>query len=523
MDSQSTADEPMQQDIRLDVSRPLLPFDRLRRMGIDSGDEHVIYLHEDSSICRSEGFGAYSRVQICMGERRILARLNMVRGALLKPDEAGLSESAWRALAPRAGETAMFSHPATVESLSLVRAKIHGQVLRREDFEVIVRDIADRRYSMLELAAFVTACADNHLALEEVGALTGAMVSSGARVRWPHAMVVDKHCIGGLAGNRTTPILVAIVTSLGLIMPKTSSRAITSPAGTADTMEMLAPVDLSLQHMRETVERTGGCVAWGGSIGLSPVDDMMISIERALDIDGEGQLVASVLSKKIAAGSTHVLIDVPVGPTAKVRDHAEARSLADCLTRVAGDFGVHVRCLFTDGSQPVGRGVGPGLEAHDVLAVLQGLSSAPMDLRERAISLAAALLELSGAAGQGARAVAMATQALNSGAAWRQFQAICEAQGGMRVPGWAAHQYPFRSTHAGCVLSIDNRRLSRVAKLAGAPKSPLAGLMLHVRLGDRVDMDQPIFTVHAQTRGELAYAMEYVHRHPCIVTLADAP
>ena len=150
-------------------------------------------------------------------------------------------------------------------------------------------------------------------------ALTRAMVEAGDRLKWPAGTVVDKHCVGGLPGNRTTPIVVSIVAALGIMMPKTSSRAITSPAGTADTMETMAPVDLDIAAIRRVVEREGGCIVWGGAINLSPADDILIRVERALDIDSEGQMIASVLSKKIAAGSTHVVIDMPVGPTAKVR------------------------------------------------------------------------------------------------------------------------------------------------------------------------------------------------------------
>lgn len=502
-----------------EIPRPVLPSERLRRMGIDSGDEHVIYLQEDSPICRAEGFGAHSRVQVGIGARQVLARLNVVHGAWLAGGEVGLSESAWLALAPQPGETAMLAHPSSVDSLSLVRAKIHGAVLQDDAFAAIMHDVAARRYTGLELAAFITACADGHLGLGEISALAGAMVATGSRLRWPCDRVMDKHCIGGLAGNRTSPIVVAIAASLGLMMPKTSSRAITSPAGTADTMEMLAPVDLSLELVRRTVERTGACLAWGGAIGLSPADDVLIHVERALDIDSEGQLVASVLSKKIAAGSSRVLIDIPVGPTAKMRDPDAARSLAACLQHVAADFGVRVQCVFTDGRQPVGTGVGPALEAHDVLRVLRGEPGAPADLRDRAVLLAGALLLLAEAASSAGEARAMAVRALDGGDAWRKFQEICEAQGGMRSPGRAAQQYPVASACDGTVSAIDNRRLSRVAKLAGAPGSPLAGLELHAHLGDRLERGQPMFTVHAQTRGELAYAMEYVQRHPGILTL----
>ena len=217
------------------IPRPVLPCEQLRRVGIDTGDEHVIYLHRHSPICRAEGFGAHSRVQVTIGERQLLARLNLVHGTWLAPEEVGLSEPAWLALVPKHGETAMFAHPSSVESLSRVRAKIHGRALTGADFEAIMQDVARRRYSSLELAAFITACADGHLAPEEISSLTGAMVATGARLNWSRPIVVDKHCIGGLPGNRTTPIVVAIATSLGLVMPKTSSRAITSPAATPST------------------------------------------------------------------------------------------------------------------------------------------------------------------------------------------------------------------------------------------------------------------------------------------------
>ncbi len=213
--------------------------------------------------------------------------------------------------------------------------------------------------------------------------------------------MVDKHSVGGLPGNRTTPIVVSIVTSCGLTMPKTSSRAITSPAGTADTMETLAPVALDLATMRRVVEQEGGCIAWGGAVRLSPADDILISVERALDLDSEGQLIASVLSKKIAAGSSHVVLDIPVGPTAKVRNAEDAHRIAQGLVEVAEAFGLKAKPVFTDGTQPVGRGIGPALEARDVLAVLDNAAHAPHDLRERAVLLAATLLELAGKAPEG--------------------------------------------------------------------------------------------------------------------------
>jgi len=341
------------------------------------------------------------------------------------------------------------------------------------------------------------------------------MLKTGEQLHWDHPVVADKHCVGGLPGNRTTPIVVAIGAAAGLVMPKTSSRAITSPAGTADTMETLTRVTLDTAELRRVVETVGASLVWGGALNLSPADDILIRVERALDIDSDAQLIASILSKKAAAGATHVLIDVPVGPTAKVRSDAELRRLETAMAHVAEAFGLRILMLRTDGTQPIGRGIGPALEARDVLGVLQRSASAPADLRERALLLAGALLEFCGAvpAGQGGAA---ATRLLDSGAAWMKFQAICEAQGGLNLPGEAVFRRDLVAAQAGTVTAIDNRFIARAAKLAGAPMRKVAGIELHVRVRDEVLRGQPLFTIHAQASGELDYAYAYALANPAV-------
>ncbi len=492
---------------------------RVTRIGIDTYQEPVVYMHADCEVCRSEGFAALARVRLSLDGREVIATLNVVNSNLLGKHEAGLSDAAWVALGARAGSLVYVSHPDPVESFSKVRGKIYGRTLAPDDFQEIIADVVAGRYSGLEMASFVTACAGDHLSLEETIGLTHAMVSAGSRLTWPAHPIVDKHCIGGLPGNRTTPIIVAIVAAAGLVMPKTSSRAITSPAGTADTMETIAPVMLSLPAMRRVVEREGGCVVWGGAMGISPADDILIHVERPLDFDSDGQLTASVLSKKVAAGSTHALIDIPVGPTAKMRNSAGAQALAKRLIDVGAALGIAVKTVETDGAQPVGRGIGPALEARDLLAVLRGEPGAPQDLAARAVSLAGHILELGGKAGPalGAR---QARALLDDGRAWRKFQAICDAQGGMREPRTAAHRQVIVAPGTGRIARMDNRRLSRIAKLAGAPRAPAAGLDLHARLGEQVDAGQPLFTVHAESPGELAYAMTYVTAHEGAIAIA---
>jgi thymidine phosphorylase len=493
---------------------------RARRIGMDTGQEAVVYLHRDSPIVRSEGFNSQARVEVRAGERTILATLGVVGGGILGPEEAGLSEAAWLRLGVTADDRLTFAHPAPVESLSLVRGKIYGRSLTAEDFLAIVRDVGAGRYSDIELAAFLAGCAGGRLTDREVVDLTVAMLAAGDRLSWPHAPVMDKHSVGGLPGNRTSIIVVPIVAAAGLLMPKTSSRAITSPAGTADTMEMLAPVDLDVARMRRVVEQEGGCLVWGGRARLSPADDVLIRVERPLDLDSPAQLVASVLSKKAAAGATHVVMDVPVGPTAKIRSAEEAERLAQLLRDVGQAIGLTVRPVLTQGTQPIGRGIGPALEARDALAVLQRAHSAPADLRERALLLAGHLLELGGAAPAGA-GDALARAILDDGRAERKFEAICEAQGGRRTPPTAVFARAVPARKDGRVTVIDNRRLARVAKLAGAPHEPAAGLELAVRLGDQVRRGDPLYTVHASTLGELEYGLAYATSTPDIVTVAD--
>ncbi|MBV0933138.1 thymidine phosphorylase family protein [Marinobacterium weihaiense] len=489
------------------------------RLGIDTHHEPTLYLPAHSHVCRSEGFDSLSRVLVTTHQgRHLITSLNIITSDLLGDDEVGFSDSAWERLQLASQDPIWLSHPKPVQSLSHVRAKVYGHELDDLQFQSIINDIVDGRYAEVHLAAFITACGDDSLSDREITSLTQAMVKSGSTLDWQLPLVVDKHCVGGLPGNRTTPIVVSILTACGLTVPKTSSRAITSPAGTADTMETLTDVSLTLEQMRDVVSREGGCLAWGGAMRLSPADDMLIQVERALDIDSEGQLIASVLSKKIAAGATHVLIDIPVGPTAKVRSRDAGERLAESFRAVAANLGLTLEILFTDGSQPVGRGIGPALEAHDLLAVLQRMPNAPQDLRTRAAQVAGAMLAMVRdiSAEEGTH---LAEETLDSGAAWDKFQAICAAQGGLRMPPVASYRYALVAEHAGTVSRIDNRLLAKIAKLAGAPADPAAGVEICVKLGDQVACQDILLMIHAENAGELNYAVEYLNDHTQVIEL----
>jgi len=488
----------------------------LKSLGIDTYHEAVLFMRKDCCVCRAEGFEVHTRVRITLHHQHLLATLHTIEGDLLSQGEASLSKYAWERLGAHEGDKIYLSHPRPLQSLSFVRAKVYGSEFNMQEVRHILKDIVQERYSDIHIATFLTACAGNRLNHDEIIYLTRAMVDVGATLSWPKDLIVDKHCVGGLPGNRTTLIIVPIIAAFGLMMPKTSSRAITSPSGTADTMEALAPVDLNLKEMRHVVEQEGGCIVWGGSVALSPADDTLIRVERIMDLDSEGSLIASILSKKIAAGSTHIAIDIPVGLTAKVRSLERADMLKRLFYTVASAFGVSLKIIMTDGEEPVGRGIGPALEAMDVLAVLKNDRNAPRDLRERALMLAGEILEFSPDVKSGTGKM-IATRLLDSGRAWQKFQAICEAQGGLREPCIACYTHVITSEDAGRVVMIDNRQLSRLAKLAGAPHDKAAGVMLYTRLDAMVEKGQPIIAIHAESKGALGYALSLLKQIPAIV------
>lgn len=495
-----------------------------KRLGIHTQHEHFAYMREDCHVCISEGFEALTRILVTDGKKSIVASLNIISTGILKPGEISLSESAIHALGIKENDVVTASHLHPINSLSYVRSKIYGNTLSPKELNDIVEDIVHGKYSNVHLSAFITACAGNRMTTAEIISLTEAMIVSGQHIRWngnlpgQTGVIVDKHCIGGLPGNRTTPIIVSIVTAFGLSMPKTSSRAITSPAGTADTMEVMTNVNLTMAQIRKVVEKEGGCIAWGGAAGLSPADDILIRVEKALDVDSEGQLIASVLSKKAAAGSNHVVIDIPVGDTAKVRSIEEANKLKVEMEKVAHAIGLKLKTVITDGTQPVGRGIGPALEARDVLAVLRNGPQAPLDLKERALLLAGEILELSGKVESG-DGNEKARHILESGKAYEKFMAICKAQGRFEEPKPAKYQHEIKAPQKGSITKVDNRRLAKVAKLAGAPDNRESGVDFLTPVGSEVEKGQPLFVIHAESKGELEYALEYYCSQAGILTI----
>jgi AMP phosphorylase len=396
------------------------------------------------------------------------------------------------------------------KSLNLILKKMKGKVLTKKEIHSIIQDISNNSLSEAEIAYFVSAVYQNGMSMNETIYLTDAMFLTGKSLKWASKDIADKHCIGGIAGNRTTPIVVSVCAAAGVIIPKTSSRAITSAAGTADTIETLANVDLELDKLKEVVQKTGACLAWGGALGLAPADDKLIRVERLLNVDPESQLIASIMAKKLSAGSKHILIDIPYGEFAKV-NLKKAKNLRRKFIRVGKYFKLNVKVVLTDGSEPIGNGVGPVLEMMDILKVLKQ-DSPPLDLQEKSLFLSGILLEMLGKSKKGLGYL-NAKEILFSGKAYKKFNEILSAQGmkeSSLKPG--NYQENILSPASGKITGIDNSGVNGIARNLGCPKDVGSGIYLYKHKNQIIKKGEPLARLYSHSKDKLKEGISIFNR-----------
>ena len=395
-------------------------------------------------------------------------------------------------------------------SIQFIKKKLDGQRLSKKEIDQIVWDIVHNKLSQVELTYFVAACYTNMMNTQETIFLTKSMVEHGEMLKINKYPIVDKHSIGGIPGNRTTMVIVPIIASAGFYIPKTSSRSITSPAGTADTMEVLANVSLPLKKIKDIVLKTHGCIVWGGALNLAPADDKIIGVEKPMEIDAESQLIASIMAKKHSVSSTHILIDIPTGKDAKVKNTIEANELKLRFQKIGKMLKKHIKVIITDGSCPIGNGIGPALEARDVLWLLKRDPRRPIDLEKKCLMMCSRIFEIVGIKGGYRKSLEL----LNSGKAYEKLVEIIKAQGGSEIPAEGIKigkmSFEVLSKKSGTIRGIDNMAISRIARIAGAPHEKGAGIYLHRHIGERVKRNEKLFSVYAEGEHEFQYAGDTV-------------
>jgi len=429
---------------------------------------------------------------------------------LITPGEVGIYREISDALGLKNGDEVELIHLNRPSSIEYIKKKMDGTPLTKDEIFTIVREITDDKLSEAETAAWISAAYINNFTDDEIVSLAEATVSSGEQLELGKSPILDKHCVGGVAGNRTTMVVVPIIAANNLYIPKTSSRAITSAAGTADTMEVLADVEFGIEELKSIVRKSYGAVVWGGGMKLAPVDDKLIKIRNPLSLDPEGMLLASILGKKKSVGAQYVVVDIPVGRGTKTTDLTKAQALAKHFIKIGRSLGMEIEALMTDGSEPIGNGIGPGLECRDVLEVLEG--SGPEDLRHKSCMLAGKLLELTGKIGKG-QGYNIASRTIESGKALKKMREIIELQGGtQRVKSTEVpigeYTYDVLADTAGQIFHIDNKTISKISRMAGAPLDKGAGVYIYKVRGDKIKKGEKLMTIHAESESKLGFAIK---------------
>ncbi len=483
---------------------------------ITTGGSRIAVLSDETANLL--GVHSSDRIRIVYGKKEMIAIANIA--PYFPKKRIGLYQETVEALGVKEDETVNVQLASLPESLFNVRAKLHGERLREKDVFGIVNDVVERHLSNVEIAAFLTALSIHGLSTGENEALSRAMVATGKTIDFGKGPILDKHSVGGIPGDKTSMLVVPIAAAAGYTIPKTSSRAITSPSGTADRVETLCPVNLAINEIKDVVAKTNACLVWGGALDLAPADDLFIQVEYPLGIDP--MLLPSILSKKKAMGATHVVIDIPTGMGAKIKTRTEAYTLASDFVDLGKRLGLNIQCALTFGDQPLGYCIGPALEACEALTTLMG--GGPPDLRDKAVSLAGMLFEMVGDENGHSKAEEM----LDSGKAEKKMRDIIAAQGGDPTVKpddlpVGAEKAEVKSEHSGKVIWLSTEDIVRIAREAGAPKEKGAGLVLHSKLGDSVHKDQVLFEIYAERNSKLASALELANQlSPIVLTKKPA-
>ena len=406
-----------------------------------------------------------------------------------------------------------------INAVKTIQKKLVGKKLSYKEIYHLMDEIAHHRLSEVLTTYFVASSFKNGFSPDELYYFTKAMVDTGTRLDFD-GIVADKHSTGGLAGTRTTMIIVPIIAAAGFKIPKTSSRAITSPAGTADTMEVLAPVTMTPAQMKNVVEKTGGCIVWGGKLGLAPADDVIIEVQEELSFEPFDKIIISVMAKKVAADTNHLVLDIPTGKTMKIKHTKDAEKIAAKFKALAKRFDIEVAIDINHASQPAGNSVGPMLEARDVLYVLEQHKDKPMELEAKALRLAGQLLDICyKTSNLDKNGQEEAKKLLISGAALVKFKEIIREQGGnpdvkSETLKFTNHKHDVKAQKRGKIKSIENFNLNTVARILGAPQDIQAGIYMHKKNGENVDSGDVLMTLYANSQNKFKEALDTLETFP---------
>ncbi|KKR06330.1 MAG: hypothetical protein UT34_C0001G0370 [candidate division WS6 bacterium GW2011_GWF2_39_15] len=485
-------------------------------MDLDNGDELYVMIHVKDAL--SEGIHDGDLIEMGIGEIDLNVRVSLSETEI-EEGYIGLYRDIWT-VHEFVNDSYVFIQPVSPsESIEYIKKKMLGNRLTKEQLELIMKDMGSRRLGMIENAYFLSTFFNPGFDDNELLWMTEGMANSGSTLSFKefskNGTVIDKHSIGGIAGKGITPIIVPILASAGLVVPNASTRAITSPAGTSDILEVVMPVALSSEQIVETVRKVGACMVWGGAVDLAPADDLLIHVERVIHLESFQKLLVSIVAKKISMGLTHVLIDIPHGRGTKVQNIEDVEMIEKGFKKLFDAVGIKVAFYIRDIKNPDGPGIGPNLEMIEVLKVLGQKEGHSEYLENTAADMAGKLMELCGSAQQG-EGKDKACEILKSGRALKKFWEIAFAQGAteevseekIRVGEYSTQ---VKAEKGGIIKMWSNREIKKITKYLGTPVIKESGIYVEKLAGDRVEKGDVLFTMYSSSQSRIDHALSVVN------------
>ena len=477
----------------------------LKYVAINSFNENIVYLHKDCNAYKIDDIKSITKIEVHGGAEPVGAFLEVVDDeSIVHQGQLGMNKQAFEQLNLPEGANVTISLANVSSSVASIKRKISGNVLYDSEYKAIVKDIVSRKYSNMDIASFLVATG-SFMTVQEVLALTEALAGD-ENITWDKEnIVVDHHCMGGVPGNKTDIIITAIVAAYGLPIPKTASYSLTSCAGVADTFSVLANVDLDEKNLKKIVNEHRGAIVSYTGLPITYANKIISSVQRSIGMATQEHVLASILAIKIATGITHLLIDIPVGSSSHIKTTADALKLRKMVEYIGDMLNIHVDAVITDVSEPIGNGVGPVLEARDVMKVLRNKENAPQDLMEKSLFLAGRIIEFDPKV-RGGQGYHIAKEILTSGRALEALNRIIYAQGKAPQAQLGRLTREITALKSGVIESIDNSRITRIGVLAGAQQSAGAGLDLIRKVGDEVERGDVIYRIHSVNPNDFAFA-----------------
>ena len=401
----------------------------------------------------------------------------------------------------------------------VIRKKRDGQELSREEIVFFVDGVTTGRVADYQISALLMAIYLNGMSQTEQQVLTEAMLESGSildlsDIAKPKA---DKHSTGGV-GDKTSLLIAPLVASCGVAVPMISGRGLGHTGGTLDKLESIPGyrVNLTVDEFKRVLNDVGYAMA-GQTAELAPADKKMYALRDATStVEAIPLIVASIISKKGAAGLDAMVIDVKVGNGAFMRDEARAKELAHALVSTGNSCGIKTRALLTDMNQPLGAAVGNSLEVRECIDILRGeTSKAAYPVLDLSLQLAAHMLVLVNVEQTIDRALATLRRQIDSGAALEAFRRNILAQGGEarvcddpnRFLPLVTEGVKVESRRSGFITRIDTTAIGHAIAAIGGGRvriedviDPTVGFVTEVKIGDRISHDDALGVVYSSNQ-----------------------